>query len=808
MSTNADLFHDQQGLITRLAQDNGLYQGYLAELQEAWKVADAVARFQLRQYELPSSFATCIRYALIYSTIVGNLSQHVPLPSVYNGTATTSSVETLEALRDAMNTMIQAPAESETLASAAEIDDPNVRAQVLLDLAERLPIEERPPVIRAIFESMLEIQDSYWEFPRHLWSIFADFLESGQLGQYTHVIFSTSNEVAAAWFIDSFVGRMTPILRREARRWALRIHDPLVRVFTLRILLPRSRGKQRAKILNAMYRAAEKMTDAWAKSKILVELLDKLDDARQQQTIQQVVKLIPQTPGPSRAWEAARLLPYLTPDKRDDFLQNILNAGGARYRTEAALTLWTHLSKQARQQSVTTALEVQAPEERAIYLARIAQKLRSKNMQQAIVQHIRTAILAIRNEDKRRAAIQEVQGKLHHPAIDEIVNVPVEHLTPDFERMLGYRFAFAERDARYIAYALGNLSPFMTKTRKNQAMGLMVDIAIEIDLHDYVAEAIEEIAPYLDEFYLGKALDGAIQIDNGWSRVWALSGLLPYLKGKRRKLCLDKALIATGFLDKRAANEGWIVVDMAARLLPHLKGRVRERVLTIGLAAAETNDREDYDARIRFLPYLADERKEALAIAILNDIPTLTKDAATAHTLSAIAPHLPVSFVQAGVEHAQVIRDANNRENALAALIPFVLDLGKQLKSLDLLESPYNQAGVLIAMLDRCDGEVRATLLERVIKTIETIESGLYRTFRWIELARHIEHPDEIRRRALEELLDNLWEEKGSRRNMILSLCADPQWFSPSILPVEVLRDIGEHVIQICMEWKWGKGRS
>jgi hypothetical protein len=355
---------------------------------------------------------------------------------------------------------------------------------------------------------------------------------------------------------------------------------------------------------------------------------------------------IPRVPGFSRGSYADQLIPHLTRGQRAQFLKKVLNTPGVESQIEACLTLWRYLPKEARQQALNLALQVRDRPARAKYLAQIAQKLRTKAAYPELIQHVAKTILEIRNEDHRRTALSDVRSYVQDEAIEQAAKLPAKRLTPGLERLPGYRFAFAQRDPQYIAYALGNLSASMSDEPRIQAQSLMVDLALEIDLHDYVAEAIEGIAPYLDEPHLGEALEGALRIGNGWSRVWALSGLAPYLTGERLTICLSDALAATGLLDEKDDHsDSWYIVDMAARLLPSLKGRVRERVLSKGLAAAQTSAEDFYDSRIRFLAYLDSAAQSELAEAVLRDVARLPDEAAQAHTLSGLAPYLSAHLV-------------------------------------------------------------------------------------------------------------------------------------------------------------------
>lgn len=782
-------FRDQQGVIAYLAQENG---GYLADLQTAWKAADTRTRQQLRDGQSPTALADCIRYALIHTTIVGNLGRPFPLPSVYGGNNAPLNFESLQS----------------QLPDVERLDNPEQRAKALIEAAAHASDETRDSAVRSAIESVLTIaiDEDYWSFSPELWDTLYPCLIGDRFSEYTHIIFTSPNEVARARFIHLVIRKNNGKLVREALKAAYAIQDPEMRPHALRDLLRHTKGNQRSRILQKLYRSVFLIADPYWKSDLYLQLIRQLKGNPRAYAIRQALATIPSIVGEYRGRYANELMPYLTRAQRSRFLRRVLSVKGAVSRLEACLSLWRYLPASARKQALPLALKVRDLSKRAKYLAQIARRCRSNAAYQEVIDHIVSAIQEIRNEDERRAVIAEIRRYVQDEALDWVANQPVKRLTSDLDKLPGYRFAFAERDRQYVAYALGNLSAYVSKPVNRLSQSLMVDLALEIDLHDYVAEAIERIAPYLDEAYLGYALEGALNIGNAWSRVWALSGLAPYLSGERLETCLNDALDATGLADKDNDSHvgSWFEVDMAARLMPFLKDTVRQTILSKALAIAAQIKQDAYaDTRLRFLPFLDAEVRSELVDTIWKGLSQLRDDSARSATLRDLAPYLPVHLVAPALEHAHVFQDVDERQEALSALIPYLPDVQAAMTQAQALEEPYWKSDALVKLLPRLNGEVYAETLELATKITETISAPGFRMDRWLDFHPLVEDGNLIRQKVIESMLDYLWEERNNRRNNILALCAERRYISETILPMEVLSAIGAQVMEICLEWAW-----
>jgi hypothetical protein len=242
---------------------------------------------------------------------------------------------------------------------------------------------------------------------------------------------------------------------------------------------------------------------------------------------------------------------------------------------------------------------------------------------------------------------------------------------------------------------------------------------------------------------------------------------------------------------------------MVARLLRSLKGRTRARLLRKGLAAAQTSDHGFYDERIRFLTYVEGDARSELAEAILHDVSMLPNEESRSRTLSSIAPYLPAHLIAAAIEITSAIQDGYELADALSALIPYLPDTQLALDLAHTLDEPYLQSHALVKLIPRLTGESHAEALHFAMQATEAINMPGYRMGRLLDFFPLVEDQIPIRQKAIESMLDYLWAEKDSRRNGILALCAQREYVSEKILPVDVLKAMGEHVMEICMEWKW-----
>jgi hypothetical protein len=221
------------------------------------------------------------------------------------------------------------------------------------------------------------------------------------------------------------------------------------------------------------------------------------------------------------------------------------------------------------------------------------------------------------------------------------------------------------------------------------------------------------------------------------------------------------------------------------------------------LAAAQTDDHDYYDSRSRFLSFLDGEEQSELAEAILQDVSGLPDEIARSRTLCSLATYLPARLIAPAIDSAHAMKDEYERENALSALIPYLPDTQLALELAQKLEGPYRKSGALVGLLPRLTGEEHTQTLHLAMEITETISSPGYRTGRWLDFFPLVEDQNPIQQKVLESMLDHLWAEKDERRNNILFLCAQRQYVSEKILPADMLKAIGEHVMQICLEWAW-----
>ncbi len=575
------LFADQQQLITRLAQDHQSYQGYLSDLVQVWKLADAEARQQIRAGQPPTAFADCIRYALLHTTIVGNLHNTHVMPNI----AEMDTEEAFAALRAFTESILPTEADPNDAAqydleSARQIEDAAKRAEVFFSLAER-STETHDQAILAAVEAALTIPfDNGDIFSNDLWKTLSPRLTEKLLTRAFRLILASPNEVSRAAALVTLAPRLSAAQFKRALDSLFTVQDTWIRVYALRSL-PRLDEPQRERVIQEIYRSTPQVDDQplWS-SQIWVELIDELIGEQREAAIQHAMDIIPLNHGYHIGWVAQHLIPHLNDQQRTQFIETLMNTD-SETRIEALLYLWEYLPRDIRQRAIDTALQIRDRGKRADYLAQIAKRLRGKNRQVAI-QHTIQALLEIRNESKRLTAIAYVQKYLHDPAIEQVKSTPIPRETPGFESLLGYDFALIQSDSQYIAYGLGNLSRYMGDEQKAQVLPLILDISLEIYLEDYMAEALERIAPYLTEDLLKKALEGALRIGEGWSCVWALSGLAPHLIGEPLQICLHEMLEAVGLTRHEEHHNNWFLSDAIARILPFFEGDTCDHLLEVG----------------------------------------------------------------------------------------------------------------------------------------------------------------------------------------------------------------------------------
>jgi len=744
-----DVYDDDSRSLDSLATDS-----YLTDLQAVWKTADARTRQQLRDGEPPLALIECFRYALIHCTNASSINMFKAPREIMPG----------DLIRDSLEE------HAETLVA-------------------KLPQEGTVP---AAIEAILAIEgDDYWSFSENLWESVYPYLEN----KHVEHILASPNEIARARFAYLVICKAPSRLARKALKAISAIRNRDTRRWALHHSLRRTRGKLRAQVLQKLYRNVLCMEAPQWKSHFLAGMICDLKGHQRAEAIRVAIKCIPQDMPDLRCRNAARIMPYLKRGQRTRFLRKMVREPEKMLvsRLHGYLSFWGYLANAVRKEALPLALKIREPQTRAKFLAKIAEKLHSGSAYEATVLHMVEALGEIRNEDIRYAALAEAQEHVHHAALDHAATLPVKRLAPIAEELRGFRSGRAGLDQRYIAYALGNLAAYMSEADNIWAQGTMVDMALEIDMDDYVAEALEEIAPHLKGIYLTEALNGALRIGDELSRVWALSGLLPYLKGEEHDMALSDALECLADAVELKI-EPWPVVDMTVRLLPFVDGSIRQRMIENGLAAAALIKEHSYsDTRCRLIPFLAEEEQKALGTLILGDLKKLPYDDGRAETLRSLAPYLPT---QATIECANAIADEHARENALSALIPYLPDVQAALAHARKLENPYWRAGALIQLLPKLDSA--ETLAQHAI---ESIEMPRYRLGRWVELFAVVEEKTIIWRKAIETMLDFLWDVRNERRVAVLGLCAARAY--TSLLPAEVLRGIAAQIKTVCLEWTW-----
>lgn len=174
-----------------------------------------------------------------------------------------------------------------------------------------------------------------------------------------------------------------------------------------------------------------------------------------------------------------------------------------------------------------------------------------------------------------------------------------------------------------------------------------------------------------------------------------------------------------------------------------------------------------------------------------------------AWVLSELIKYLPASLIDKALTVARELSDADRRESAISAILAHFPDVEEAIRMAQALEIPYHRAGALLGLLPRLSGEARDRVLQTAMETVSTIPDPGYRAGRWIDILPFVTDPRPVGQEIVESMLDYLWAEKDERRGSVLSLCASDRYCSPSVLPPEILRTIGQHVLEITMLWKW-----
>jgi len=226
------LFQSDTWLQARVANDGYVYDGYLNDLELAWRCAEAETRQQIEAHAPPNSLAQIVRYALICTTVNSLAANYEPglvIRAVQVGLWTPArAFSVAEKVPDAgpradlfiaLTCLVTADAHRraliKALASARQIEDKWRRAKALATLAPQLTDDTRKCILTEALATAREISG---EWPRV--EILAA-LASQLTGTLVTEALAVAREIANEWSRAAALAALAPQLTGADRERVL-----------------------------------------------------------------------------------------------------------------------------------------------------------------------------------------------------------------------------------------------------------------------------------------------------------------------------------------------------------------------------------------------------------------------------------------------------------------------------------------------------------------------------------------------------------------------------------------------------------
>jgi hypothetical protein len=283
------LFTDPSWLHARVAQFRYLYDGYIADLDLAWRRADEATRCQIDAGEEPFRLGDCVRYALIRTSVnslAGNCDSSLVARAVETGTWLVeralsvakripdadrrATVFTAILKTDQLSGEQRWTVEREGLAAAQAIGADMWRAQALAALAPQLSGE-------LLREGLAAAQAIGADMSRaHVLTVLAPQLSSELLREGLAAAQAIGDDMSRAHVLTALAPQLSGELPQEGLAAARAIGDDMSRAHVLTTLAPQLSGELREAALREGLAAAQAIGDVWWRARDLAALAPQL----------------------------------------------------------------------------------------------------------------------------------------------------------------------------------------------------------------------------------------------------------------------------------------------------------------------------------------------------------------------------------------------------------------------------------------------------------------------------------------------------------------------------------------------------
>ncbi|HYU71946.1 MAG TPA: NB-ARC domain-containing protein [Ktedonobacteraceae bacterium] len=650
------LFADQHWLQARVPQRAYTYDGYLADLSLAMEYASSETKGQIEADQEPESFANCIRYTLIHTSINSIAGNHVPeliaravQVGVWTPDQAMSIARNIPQAEQQTNAYLllleteklskkhQEKAQQAVLEYARTMREEDAKARMLARLAPLLTEELFEQAV-AVAETMAD-RLAYANLSMALLPQLIGEKRTKTLRSVLDAILPLNNDISRRDLFKTLVPQLTDDLLASALNAALEGTNGLDRVDMLFALAPRLTGNLLEQALEATLAIPGPYERGWC----LIALAPQLTETMLNRAIRV-------TFASTNEWVRARMIAALSPRLEGVFLQQALDNAlaisddRARDWALAALARWCQFKGEPLEQVRKAALSLlkKGLVWPAVHMVR---QLDDKNRDQ-MLQEILEAIPSVEYTWEKPEVLKAVAALLTdellkqalaatlNEADDEVRPYMLGALAPQLRNGLlqkALEAALQEKDEKIHPYMLEVLAPQLTEVQLDQALQAI----LKIQDKGTRLRALEKLAPRLRDEQYNQALTHALELiltaetEDERMRVEAFVTLAPQLRGEP----LKRALAATENI-----KDVWVRMRMFAALVPQMSGELLEQALQTALdMRGEGAYRR---ALITMAPRLGDEQRSQTLTHALEVSLAMTDVKERAQLLAKLVPHL------------------------------------------------------------------------------------------------------------------------------------------------------------------------
>lgn len=725
------LFTSDAWLHMRVPADDYTYDGYLTDLDYAWRHAEVEARQQIAEEMSPDALAECIRCVLIHTTVNSlsdNYEPELAARAVEVGLWTTARALSivdrmpeakqraklytlLLGLKDALTPAQRQIAQTGGLAAAQAIWDEKSRVDALAALAPQLADDLRRVVLTEGLKTAREIK--YAGIRAEALATLAPQLTSNLL----------TDELATAW--ERALMEELAAIRELPERWC---GGTSPRTEALMVLAPYLTGNLVAEGTSVVETIENEYLRTQALAAITAQATGKSQEymlvERLEDRAQALVALATQLTGKAREYVPAEALATA---------RAIEHAGD---RAQALAALAIQLTGEAREYALAEGLAAARmtgnAETRALALSALASQLTGEERERILVEGLAVARAIECAEDRAQAMtslVSQMTGKMQERVLAEAL-VTVQAIEDERDRANalislapkltgsllaeGLAAVQAIENEKCRSEALKALSPHLENTV--QAHGLLtrkMAAARAIEDDRYRADVLAALIPHLTRELLAEGLASARIVEDEWERTVALAALAPHLINapQARELLTKRLSAARAIRDERRR-----VLALAA-LAPHLTNDLMAEALSA--ARAIQNEEQRVQALVALSPYLTvDLLAKALSVAR-----AIRDEKRRVQILTILAPHLMGDLLVESLTTAREIEDEKDRAKVLVMLAPQLTNdlIAEALSVMQTIQGGCLRVKVLAAISAQSTGKARERVLAEALSTAQTI---------------------------------------------------------------------------------------